>query len=173
MFCSNCGENIPDGSLKCPKCGHPTGIGGTIQQEFEGGAIKGFFLMVLYFFTMPLNTLRLTKTSLRDVGAKGALDVGHTSVPHLTWLVVASNLVASIVIIVILLWGVGKGLMSLGDFKYSAKDALLGLVGYPLGGLIGAAIADWAIMIGIELLSLMVNISNDVRKIAEHKSEKP
>lgn len=171
MFCSNCGENIPDGSLKCPKCGHPTGIGGTIQQEFEGGAIKGFFLMILYFFTMPLKTLRLTKTSLQAVGAKGALDVGHTSVPHLTWLVVASNLVASLVIIGFILWGVGKGIMSLGDFKYSAKDALSGLIGYPLAGLLFAAIADWVIMIGIELLSLMVNISNDVRKIIEHKNK--
>lgn len=172
MFCSNCGENVLDGSLKCSKCGHPTGSGGTIRQEFEGGAIKGFFLMVLYFFTMPLKTLRLTRTSLRDVGARGALDVGHTSVPHLTWLVVASNLMASIVIVVILLWGISKGLMSLGDFKYSAKDALLGLIGYPLGGLLSAAIADWVIMIGIELLSLIVNISNDVRKIVEYKSSR-
>lgn len=26
MFCSNCGENIPDNSKWCPKCGHATQI---------------------------------------------------------------------------------------------------------------------------------------------------
>lgn len=168
MFCSNCGENIPDSSLKCPKCGHPTGIGGTIQQEFEGGAFKGFLILLLSFFTMPLKTLKLTGVQLREVGAKGALDVKHTTIPHLTWLAVASKMLASIAIVLAILWGLSKGVMSLGDMKYNAKDALLGLVMYPIGGILIAAALDWLIMIWFELLALMVNIANDIRRIADH-----
>jgi hypothetical protein len=164
MFCSNCGTTLPEGTAKCTSCGQSLGMDFGVPTS---GAIKGFFILVVSFFTMPVKTLKITATELREIGNRGALDVKTTNIPHLTWLVAASHVLASIVIVLIILWGVVKGLMSLKDLEYDAKGALLGLVGYPLGGVLGAAVADWLIMIFIETLMLWVNIANDTKRVAD------
>jgi len=164
MFCTSCGATMPDNTTQCPKCGQSNGQADTLP---DSGAFKGFFILFVSFFTMPLKTLKLTAAQLREVGAKGALDVKHTTIPHLTWLAVASKVLASISIVLAILWGASKGVMSLGDMQYDAKGALLGLVMYPIGGILAAALLDWFIMVLFEMLALTVNIANDIRRIAD------
>jgi len=132
----------------------------------QSGAIKGFIVLVVSFFTMPLKTLRLTVHQLREVGAAGTLGLGTTTLPHLSWLRVAGNFVVSAVIVAILLVGLYQGVMSLGQLKYSASAAIGGLIWKPLAALLVAVVADWVMGFFLELLGIMVVISNDVRSIA-------
>ncbi|MEW5804967.1 MAG: zinc ribbon domain-containing protein [bacterium] len=164
MFCPNCGKQIPEGSAKCPQCGE-------VLREItraDGGAIMGFFLLLASFFTMPLKTLKITAVQLREIGGKGKLKVEATEVPHLTWLGVAGHLLASIAVILIVVIGVIRGLSSLKHLKYSASDAIGGLLINSIGGAFIAIFADWVIMISLELLLLWVSIANDIKKIG-HK----
>lgn len=173
MFCTNCGAQMPGNALRCPQCGTSMGTAAAtaaataaISAAAQSGAIKGFFVLIVSFFTMPLKTLRLTVHQLREVGAAGTLGLGATTLPHLSWLRVAGNFVVSVVIVGVLLFGLYQGVMSLGQLKYSATSAIGGLVGYPLLALLGAVAVDWVIGFGLELLGIMVVISNDVRTIA-------
>jgi hypothetical protein len=70
--------------------------GAALSALTQSGAVKGFFILVLSFFMKPLRTLRMTAKHLREIGAKSALEVENTNVPHLTWLGVAGNVIASV-----------------------------------------------------------------------------
>ncbi|MDP2824594.1 MAG: zinc ribbon domain-containing protein [Sulfuritalea sp.] len=166
MFCSGCGTQLSEGSVKCTNCGaslNEFNISAAISSAAQSGAIKGFFILSASFFMMPLKTLRLTVQQLRAIGNQGALDVESTDVPHLSWLKTAGNVVASIVVVICVASGIGMGLASLGDFRYSAGSAIGGLIGYPIGSLLLAIAADWLIMFWLELMQLWVNIANDIK----------
>jgi hypothetical protein len=135
----------------------------------NSGAVKGFFVLVVSFFTMPLKTLRLTVHQLREVGAAGTLGLGTTRLPHLTWLRVAGNFILSVIILVILLIGLYQGVMSLKQLKYSTTAAIGGFVWKPIAALFVAVIADWIIGFVLELLGILEEIANDVRAIAARK----
>ena len=81
----------------------------------------------------------------------------------------AGNFLASVAITLIIAVGVVKGLMSIGDFRYSASDAVLKVIGYPILGVFVAIFTDWVIMIWIELLSSLMYISNNVKKLADRE----
>jgi predicted nucleic acid-binding Zn ribbon protein len=164
MFCPQCGKQIPGGSTECPQCGE-------VLKEItksEGGAIMGFFLLLASFFTMPIKTLKITVIQLREIGSKGKLDTEATEIPHLTWLGIAGHLLASITVILIVIIGVFRGFASLEYLRYSVSDALGGLLVNIIGGVFLAIIADWLIMIVLELLLLWVGIANGIKKMA-HK----
>ena len=131
MFCTNCGAQMPGNAIKCPQCGTSMGAAAAtaaasaaLSAAANSGAVKGFFVLVVSFFTMPLKTLRLTVHQLREVGAAGTLGLGTTTLPHLTWLRVAGNFILSVIILVILLIGLYQGVMSLKQLKYSTTAAL-------------------------------------------------
>jgi hypothetical protein len=136
----------------------------------QSGAVKGVLVLFISFFTMPLKTLRLTVHQLREVGAAGTLGLGSTTLPHLSWLRVAGNFVVSVVIVGVLAFGLYQGVMSLGQLKYSASAAIGGLIWKPLAALFVAVAADWVIGFMLELLGIMVVISNDVRTIANRSN---
>jgi len=161
MFCSSCGTQLPEGSVRCTNCGatlNEFNISAAISSAANSGAIKGFFILLASFFVMPLKTLRLTVQQLRAIGSRGALDVESTDVPHLSWLKTAGNLIASIVVVICVVSGIGKGLATLWD-----GSAIGGLIGYPIAGLLFAIVADWLIMFWLELMQLWVNIANDIK----------
>mgnify|MGYP001559294102 CR=1 FL=1 len=164
MFCPNCGAKVFEGSTKCSQCGEVFAAIGTKTGE---GAFKGFLILLVSYFTMPLKTLKITLQQLRSLGMKGSLEVKNTEIPHLTWIGIAGHFVASFVIILIILGSVIAGLKSLEKLKYSAVDAFVGLIGYPIGGILVAIFADWFIMVGLEILLLWVSITNDIKKIAD------
>jgi RNA polymerase subunit RPABC4/transcription elongation factor Spt4 len=173
MFCTNCGAQMPGNAIKCPQCGTSMGTAAAtaaasaaLSAAAQSGAIKGFIVLVVSFFTMPLKTLRLTVHQLREVGAAGSLGLGTTTLPHLTWLRVAGNFVVSVIIVGILLVGLYQGVTSLGQLKYSATAAIGGLIWKPIAALFAAVAADWVFGFVLELLGILVVISNDVRAIA-------
>ena len=166
MFCSSCGTQLPEGSVRCTNCGaslNDFNISAAISSAAKSGAIKGFFILLASFFVMPLKTLRLTVQQLRAIGSRGALDVDSTDVPHLSWLKTAGNLIASTVVVVLVISGVIQGLFSLRDFGHSAGSAIGGLIGYPIAAILSAVVADWLIMFWLELMQLWVNIANDIK----------
>lgn len=166
MFCSSCGTQLPDGSVKCTNCGaslNEFNIAAAISSAAQSGAIKGFFILLVSFFMMPIKTLRLTVQQLRAIGSRGALDVESTDIPHLSWLKTAGNVVASVVVVVCVVSGIIMGLTSLGDLRDSAGRAIGGLIGYPIGFVLLAIVADWLIMFWLELMQLWVNIANDIK----------
>jgi hypothetical protein len=172
MFCTNCGGQMPANSIKCPQCGTSMGTAAAtaaLSAAAKSGAVKGLFVLVVSFFTMPLKTLRLTVHQLREVGAAGTLGLGTTRLPHLTWLRVAGNFILSVIIVVILLIGLYQGVMSLKQLKYSATAAIGGFVWKPIAALFVAVLADWIIGFVLELLGILEEIANDVRAIAARK----
>jgi zinc-ribbon domain len=169
MFCTSCGAQMPANSIKCPQCGTSIGTAAAsavLSTSVHSGAIKGFFVLVLSFFTMPLKTLRMTVHQLREYGAAGTLGIGETRCPHLTWIGVAANCLASLVIAVILAYGIFEGLSSLGQLKYSVKEAIIGLIWKPLAALFVAVLADWIVLLFAEVIGTLAGIANDVRSIA-------
>lgn len=169
MFCTNCGAQMPSNALKCPQCGTSMGTAAAtaaLSAAAQSGAVKGFFVLVVSFFTMPLKTLRLTVHQLREVGAAGTLGLGSTTLPHLSWLRVAGNFVVSVVIVGLLAYGLYEAISALGQLKYSVKDALTNSIAALVYAFLKAIAADWVLGFGLELLGTLVVISNDVRSIA-------
>ncbi|MBT9168898.1 MAG: hypothetical protein DDT19_02249 [Syntrophomonadaceae bacterium] len=162
MFCSKCGANIVEGA-KCPKCGEAGAVSGL---KTEGSAFMGFLILLASFFTMPLKTLKRTLQQLRELGGKGKLEAKDTDIPHLTWLGIAGNFVASLAVAVILAVSAVKALSSLQGIKYSVSSAIGGFLLNLIGGVLAAIAADWIVMVWIEILTLMVIITNNVKKIA-------
>lgn len=163
MFCSGCGAKVALGSAKCPQCGEVLGSGGAVS---TGSAFKGFIILLLSWFTMPLRTLKITLVQLRELGGKGSLDVEDTETPHLTWMGIAGHFFSSIVIVLILIGGVVTGILSLKAWDYSKQTAIGGLIASPIIGVFAAIAADWLIMIWLEILLLMVYIAKDIKKMA-------
>lgn len=163
MFCSGCGAKVALGSARCPQCGEVLGFGGSV---ITGNAFKGFIILLVSWFTMPLRTLKITLVQLRELGGKGSLDVEDTETPHLTWLVIAGNFLSSLVIALILILGVLIGINSLKAWEYSKQDAIRGFIVSPIIGVFAAIAVDWLIMIWREILLLMVYIAKDIKKIA-------
>jgi hypothetical protein len=108
----------------------------------------------------------MTIQQLKELGEKGRLDIEETDIPHLTWLGIAGNFVASLVIVLIVAAGVVIGLLSLGDLDHSVEKALFWLIISPIGGVLFAILANWIIMLWLEILLLLVYISKDIKKIA-------
>jgi hypothetical protein len=108
----------------------------------------------------------MTIQQLKELGEKGRLDIEETEIPHLTWLGIAGNFVASLVIVLIVAAGVVKGLLSLKDLDFSVEKALFWLIVNPIGGVLFAILANWVIMLWLEILFLLVYISNNIKKIA-------
>jgi len=133
----------------------------------DGSIGRGIVVLVVSFFTMPFKTLRIAASTLRDVGSKGKLDTGSTSIPHLTWLLAAGYLLISLIIIVVIaasvLWAAGSFVSSI---RYSPAQAMGGLILYPLGGVLAAVLVDWSLSVSLELLALFIEMGNNVKKIA-------
>ncbi len=163
MFCPNCGNQIANGDLKCSRCGEMVG---SMVSKNLGSSFKGFLILLISFFTMPLKTLKITLYQLRELGAKGSLDIQETEIPHLTWLKVASHFITSSVVILIVIGGIISGIMSLEKLRYSITEAIVGFIFYPIMGVVIAILVDWLVMISLELIMLSVSITNDVKKIA-------
>jgi len=171
MFCPTCGTQNAEGALRCANCGtHFTGaaLRAGAAQLARSGVVKGFFVLWGAWFTMPFKTLRITGQQLREIGG-GGLDVAN-DIPHLTWVRVAGGTVASIAVILILAAGVIKGITGLGDIRWNASGALLGLIGYPLIALLIAIAMDWFVMMGTEMLGLWLGISQNIKKLAARES---
>lgn len=169
MFCTSCGAQMPVNAIKCPQCGTSMGAAAAtaaLSAAAQSGALKGFFVLLVSFFTMPLKTLRLTVQQLREVGESGVVGIGSSALPHFSWLRVAQNLLVSIVIAVILLTGIVSGLMSLKQLQYSVSGAIGGLIWKPVLALLVAVAADWVVGLILEMIYCIVVISDDVHKIA-------
>jgi len=169
MFCPKCGTRVPDGSSHCSNCGAAL-AGSSLKagavQIAQSSAVKGFFVLWGMWFTMPLKTLKLCARQLREFGQAGSLETS-SDLPHLSWVRVAGGTIASIGIVIFIAIGVIKGLMSLGDFRYSAGRAFGGLIGYPIGGFFAAIVWDWFVMTWfVEMLGLWVGMANDIKKLA-------
>jgi len=168
MFCSSCGTQVPDDSVRCTNCG-ATMRGGAAAASGTGGAIKGFFILLGSYFTMPLRTLIITRNQLREIGAKGMFDVGG-ELPHLNWLRVAGGVIACVAIFGALLFGIFQGISALDAFSYDKGGALMKFVGYiVIAGPLFAVFANWFVMYLVELITLWVGIANNIRKMADRR----
>jgi zinc-ribbon domain len=180
MFCSSCGTQVPDDSIRCTNCGAAmrAGAGGVPADVAQpGGAIKGFFILVGSYFTMPLKTLRLTQSQLREIGAKGSFDIS-ADLPHLNWLRVAGGVLASTAVFGMLLWGVVKAIGALSNSNEfesfgggggSVGDRLFHALLYLIVGGLGAVVVDWFVMYLVELISIWVGIANNIKKMADRR----
>lgn len=171
MYCPNCGTQNADNASRCTSCGtHFTGaaLRAGAAQIAQSGVIKGFFVLWGAWFTMPFKTLRITARQLREIGG-GGLSVAN-DIPHLTWVRTAGGTVASIAVLAALAGGLIKGLVGLGDMRWNTSGALLGLIGYPLAGLLLAIVLDWFVMLGTEMLGLWVGISQNIKALAARGS---
>ena len=169
MFCSSCGTQVPDDSVRCTNCGAVMRGGAAAAGSSAGGAIKGFFILVASFFTMPIRTLVLTRSQLREIGSKGMFEIGG-ELPHLNWLRVAGGVIACIAIFGALLFGIFAGISALDEFSYDKGSALMKFVGYiVIVGPLFAVFANWFVMYLVELISLWVSIANNIRKMADRR----
>ncbi len=119
---------------------------------------RGLVVLARSFLSMPLSTIRATAAELRAAAESGHISVGTTSVPHLTWLVVAGHALTSLALVAIMIGFTSLGLMSVGDITESPTSALLGLVGWPIVGVMASVVADWALSAGGELLQLLLEM---------------
>ncbi len=172
MFCSQCGAQNSDDSLRCTSCGAQLrGIPGAavLKEIGQSGALKGVVVLVVSFFTMPIRTVRIMTGMLREVGSRGAFDTETSDVPHTSWL-----LTAGVVLVVVAMF------VALGVFLYQAidelprirRDASRALGGFVVNLALGIAAfigTNWVGMLVLEQISLVVGIANNVKKIANSR----
>jgi hypothetical protein len=163
MFCPSCGTKLPETASTCSNCGEVL----RRAASPEGSLAKGFIVLITSFFTMPLRTLKLAGKRLREIGDKGKFDIEATEIPHLTWGIATGQVLASTLAILSVSVGVIKGLMSLKYSQYDTNRAVVGLLGFPLFGILVAIALDWITMYSIEILSLWVSIANHMKKMAD------
>jgi hypothetical protein len=169
MFCSNCGTQVPDDSVRCTNCGAAMRGGATAVSHSGGGAVKGFFILVGSYFTMPIKTVVMTRNQLREIGSRGMFDVSM-ELPHLNWLRVAGGVIACVAIFGALLYGIVKAILQLQAMDYDAGGALMRFAGYLIiAGPLLAVFANWFIMYMVELISLWVAIANNIKKMADRR----
>jgi hypothetical protein len=170
MFCSSCGTQVPDDANRCTNCGAAmrSGAGAAFASVASSGAVKGFFILIASWFTMPLKTMKLTAAQLREIGARGEIDVSG-ELPHLNWVRVAGGVLACFAVFVVALYFLIQAFRSLGQMDFSVKDALLDFVRYLILGGLGAVVADWAVMYLVELISLWVGMAGNIKKMAERR----
>jgi hypothetical protein len=172
MFCSSCGTQVPDDSIRCTNCGasmRGAGAGAAAGTHSGGGAVKGFFILVASYFMMPLRTLKIVRDQLREIGSKGVLDVS-TELPHLNWLRVAGGVVACLAIFAALLYGLIKAISALDSFSYDAGNSIVWFfVWLVIIGPLAAVVFNWFIMYMVELISIWVSINNNIRKMADRR----
>jgi hypothetical protein len=158
MFCSQCGTQNADDSLRCTSCGAALrqAAQSPIRAIGESSALRGLIVLIVSFFTMPLRTLKIMSRMLREVGERGAFDTESSSVPHLTWIQTAGT-----VLVVIAMFGVGLGCLVTGAAAGGGSFALM-LLAAPFA-MIGV---NWVGMAAIETLGLSVDIANNIKKLA-------
>jgi hypothetical protein len=186
MFCPNCGSANEEGAKFCDNCGreifYRQSGGSSGSRAFRGGAsesaFKGFFILIAAYFTMPIKTIRLTFSELRDVGSGEKFDLEATELPHLTWMTVAGHLVTTMVLFIITFL---TTIYTLKNFYnifnpsssfFGAADSLstriITFLGTPITGALLAVAANWILMMSLELLTILIGIANNVKKVA-HK----
>jgi hypothetical protein len=179
MFCSSCGTQVPDDSIRCTNCGaamRGAGGAGASGAQTGGGALKGFFILIGSYFTMPLRTLKLTASQLREIGQKGSFDVS-ADLPHLNWLRIAGGVVACTAIFAVILYCLVKAIGALSGQSYDefggggggVGDKLFHCVMWLIGGGLFAVFADWFVMQLVEFISLWVGIANNIKKMADRR----
>jgi len=170
MFCSTCGTQVPDDAIRCTNCGAAmrSTPGSAFASVASSGAVKGFFILIGSWFTMPLKTMKLTAAQLREIGSKGAFDIS-TELPHLNWVRIAGGVLACFAVFVVVIYCLIQAIRSLGQMDFSVQDALLDFVKYLILGGLGAVVADWAVMYLVELISLWVGMANNIKKMADRR----
>ena len=169
MFCSECGAQNTADSLRCTSCGAALkGAAGpnVLSSLGKSSALKGVFVLIVSFFTMPARTVRIAGRMLRDVGARGAFDTESSDVPHLTWLQTSGVVLTVLAMIGSALFALGMAVSALSDIGDDAASALGSFVLYLVGGALGVVAVNWVMMWGIEILGLAINNSNNLKKIA-------
>jgi len=142
MFCSGCGVQVADRTPRCTECGMQLLDSGAaaVRAVVESSSVKGFFILVVSFFTMPIKTFRLTGQLLREVG---------------------------ITMVGIVVVSVFSSLPLNGELSYSPTAAIGNMIVRPIGGILVAIAVDWAIMILLELLTLQISVANDIKRLAD------
>jgi hypothetical protein len=170
MFCSTCGTQVPDDANRCTNCGAAmrSSPGAALASVASSGAVKGFFILIASWFTMPLKTMKLTAAQLREIGTKGAFDIS-SDLPHLSWVRVAGGVLACAAVFGVLIYFLIQAFRSLGEMNYSVQEALTDFIKYLILGALGAVIADWAVMYLVELISLWVGTANNIKKMADRR----
>jgi|LQYC01.1.fsa_nt_gi hypothetical protein len=182
MFCPECGTLYKEGDRFCNACGHEFRKDDTRtakdQQSYlstESGPVKGFLVLILFIFTMPLTTLKLTLQDLKELGGNKKIDLESTEIPHLTWLSIAGRVLVSIAIFLTIFISIIVGLYKgISYSKYQdpfSIDFATHFIGSIIGGFIGAflgAIAvNWSLMTLFEFLIISIGIANNIKKIAQ------
>lgn len=163
MFCSECGTQNSNDSLRCTNCGaalRSAAAPNPLQAIGESSAFKGLLVLAVSFFTMPIRTVKIMGRMLREVGERGAFDTESSSVPHLTWIQTAG-----VVLVVLGMVGAGLGCILSGLVAMAAGSAgtfVLMLLAAPFA-MVGV---NWAGMWVIETLGLAVDIANNIKKLA-------
>ena len=158
MFCSQCGTQNADDSLRCTSCGAALrhSVQSSVRAIGESSAVRGLAVLIVSFFTMPLHTLKIMSRMLREVGERGAFDTESSSVPQLTWIQTAGT-----VLVVIAMFGAGLACLVTGAAAGGGSFVLM-LLATPF-----AMIAvNWVGMAAIETWGLSVDIANNVKKLA-------
>ncbi|HZF17062.1 MAG TPA: zinc ribbon domain-containing protein [Steroidobacteraceae bacterium] len=169
MFCSSCGTQVPDDSIRCTNCGAAMRGGSAAAGSQSGGAVKGFFILVASYFLMPLKTLKIVRDQLREIGSKGMLDVS-TELPHLNWVRVAGGVIACLAIIVALLGGLFKGISAYQENSYDTGNAIMQFLVYlVIVGPLCAVAFNWFIMYMVELITIWVSINNNIKRMADRR----
>jgi zinc-ribbon domain len=169
MFCSSCGTQVPDDSIRCTNCGAAMRGGSAVAGSLSGGAVRGFIILVASWFLMPLKTLKIVRDQLREIGSKGMLDVS-TELPHLNWVRVAGGVIACLAIFVALLVGLFKGISAYNANSYDTGNAIMQfLLWLLILGPLCAVVFNWAIMYMVELITIWVSINNNIKRMADRR----
>lgn len=179
MFCINCGAKLNAGDAHCGECGTntvpaaaPAGSQNFAIGVTESSAFRGFLVLVSTWFMMPIATMKLAMRLLREIGDRGVMD-NSDDWPHLNWWRVAAPFMATVVFILICIFGLFAFIKAIQMSSY--VPGLWGILGpflILLGTYLFAIAVDWAIMVMGEVIAIRVSNANNLKAIAANTTKK-
>lgn len=149
MFCKYCGQEVKEGTRRCPHCQRELGKSGEKRERSDSGS--GFFLLLAVQIVPPLLNLVLFRG-----GGMGALGI-----PALFW-TAAEALIGAAVMLA--LWG--KGLIRPG--RITGADALVWALWLYLPALVSSLLAaSWYSSVGQEVMLSRLILQNTEARLGQ------
>jgi hypothetical protein len=124
-------------------------------------AIVGFVVVLISFFTLPLRFIQQSWAELSEIGRKKAVELeGAEELPLLSWLIVLGRALISIGAVLIYIFLIIAAAASGDD---SAGAVVLAIIFGPLVSILFI----WYLGVVLELLSLMIVLARNTRRILD------
>jgi hypothetical protein len=132
--------------------------------------IYGLWLLIITFFKMPIIVWKGTRTQLEALAEEEDFDMESTGSPCMTWIAFSGKAFISVLNFLIMAFAVLAAIYNLLSGMFGSVGFFTGwgrLILYPIVGYLATVAVTWALSYWIELITLGINLANDITALRE------